>query len=277
MLVEPVREPLEPLGLARVHALVAVRVVAHQHLGEVRVELLDVGAEVVAVLEVELVLARLLDRHREQQAALLRLLGHALGGAELLVDEAAGGVRVHALLGRLEEPLEDQMLRVGDLLGLLGGRVALDSEHLLLERAAVIEREDVELSVVAEGHTWVIPSAPYGARFHGPRLHARDRGGAHDRGRGDARSLQLDRAPAGRSERRADRWRGEAGADGGRLRDRHDAREEHGRGGSAAALAAADGQPGGPASTGSRSARPARTRSRSGRTSGSWRARATAT
>ena len=57
------------------------------------------------------------------------------------------------------------MLRVGDLLGLLGGRVALDSEHLLLERAAVIEREDVELSVVAECHgrcpnVWVIPPSP---------------------------------------------------------------------------------------------------------------------
>ena len=89
MLVEPVGQPLQPLGLALVHPGVAVRVVAHEHLGEVGVELLDVRAEVVAVLEVELVLARLLDRHREQEAALLRLLRDALGRAELLVDEAA--------------------------------------------------------------------------------------------------------------------------------------------------------------------------------------------
>ena len=150
VLVEPVGEALEPLGLAQVHLGVALRVVADEHLREVGVELLDVGAEVLAVLEVELVLAGLLDRHREQQAVLLGLLGDALRGAELLVDQAAGRVRVDALLGRLQEPLEDQMLRVGDLLGLLGRRLALDSEHLLLERAAVVEGQDVELAVVAE-------------------------------------------------------------------------------------------------------------------------------
>ena len=119
-------------------------------LREVGVELLDVGAEVLAVLEVELVLARLLDRHREQQPVLFGLLGDARRRAELLVDEAAGGVRIHALLRRLQEPFEDQALRVGDLLGLLRRRIALDSEHLLLEGPAVIERQDVELAAVAE-------------------------------------------------------------------------------------------------------------------------------
>ena len=48
--------------------------------------------------------------------------------------------------------LEDQPLGVRDLLGLLGRRVALDAEHLLLERPAVVERQDVELAVVAERH-----------------------------------------------------------------------------------------------------------------------------
>ena len=56
VVVEPVAEAGEPLGLAGVHLGVAVRVVADEHLREVGVELLDVGAEVVAVLEVELVL-----------------------------------------------------------------------------------------------------------------------------------------------------------------------------------------------------------------------------
>ena len=61
VLVQPVGEPLQALGLARVHVGVALGVVADQHLGEVRVELLDVGAELLAVLEVELVLAGLLN------------------------------------------------------------------------------------------------------------------------------------------------------------------------------------------------------------------------
>src|SRR5690349_22775490 len=39
------------------------------------IELLDVGAEVLAVFEVELVLARLLDRHREHEAVLAGALG----------------------------------------------------------------------------------------------------------------------------------------------------------------------------------------------------------
>ena len=49
-------------------------------------------------------------------------------------------------------PLEDQPLRVGDPLGLLRGGIALDPEHLLLERPAVVEGQDVQLSVVAERH-----------------------------------------------------------------------------------------------------------------------------
>ena len=76
-------------------------------------------------------------------------------------------------------------------------RIALDPEHLLLERAAVVEREDVELAVVAESHGSYLVIRPRlyrrlrrsasgydargGAPFHGPPLHDRDRRGAHDR------------------------------------------------------------------------------------------------
>ena len=73
MLVQPLGEAAELLDLALVHLPVAFGVVADEHLGEVRVVLLDLLAELVAVLEVELVLARLLDRHRELVAARLRL------------------------------------------------------------------------------------------------------------------------------------------------------------------------------------------------------------
>ena len=150
VVVEPVREPLQPRELLLVHRGVAVGVVADEHLGEVGVELLDVGGEVVAVLEVELVLAGLLDRHRQLEAVLARLLGDVR--AELLVDEHAGGARLRALVDGFEHALEDQVLGVGDLLRLLGSRVALDPEHLLLERPPMVEREDVQLAVVSESH-----------------------------------------------------------------------------------------------------------------------------
>ena len=146
MLVQPVREPLQPLELAVVHLGVGiVGVVADEHLREVGVEALDVGAEVVAVLEVELVLAGLLDRHRERQTRLTGTLGDVR--AELLVDQDSRRARLGAALHGLEHALEDQALGVGDRLGLLRRRVTLDPEHLLLEGAAVVERQDVQLSV----------------------------------------------------------------------------------------------------------------------------------
>src|SRR5215208_2230150 len=156
VVVEPVGETLEPLELALVHLAVGVvRVVADEDLGEVAVELLDVGAEVVAVVEVELVLTGLLYRHRELEAALLRLLGDALRCAELLVDEDARRVLVEPLVGGDLHALPDQVLGVGDLLGLLLRGIAFDPEHLLLERPAVVEREDEKLAVVAECHLGV--------------------------------------------------------------------------------------------------------------------------
>ena len=152
-LVEPVAEATKALALAAVHLGVPVGDVAHEDLREVGVEPLDVIAELVAVVEVELVLARLLDRHRQHEAALLGLLGDALRRAELLVDEAACAAWLGAPLGGLQHALEDQVLGVGDRLRLLWRGVALDPEHLLLERASMVEGQDVELAVVAECHS----------------------------------------------------------------------------------------------------------------------------
>ena len=52
----------------------------------------------------------------------------------------------------LQQALEDQVLGVGDDRRLLGVRLALDPEELLLEGAAMVEGEDVELLVVSEVH-----------------------------------------------------------------------------------------------------------------------------
>ena len=110
--------------------------------------------EVGAVLEVELVLTGLLDRHRQLQPVLTSLLRNI--GAELLIDQDARRGRLGPARDRLEHPLEDQSLGVGDRCGLLGGGITLDPEHLLLERSAVVEREDVQLPVVAKGHGTVL-------------------------------------------------------------------------------------------------------------------------
>ena len=59
-----VGQALQSRGLALVQRPVALRVVAHQHLAEGRVEGLDVAREILAILEVELVLAALLGRDR---------------------------------------------------------------------------------------------------------------------------------------------------------------------------------------------------------------------
>src|SRR3954447_9130270 len=152
VLVEPVGELLEPSELALVHLGVGVvRVVADEHLREVRVELLDVGAEVVAVLEVELVLAGFLDRHRELDPVLLRAPRHL--AAELLVHERTALARLGAPLERQLEALIDQRLRIGDAVDVLLRDLVAEPEPLLLERAAVIEGEYVELSLIAQRHS----------------------------------------------------------------------------------------------------------------------------
>ena len=70
----------------------------------------------------------------------------------VLVDYHAGCARLGTPAHCLLHALEDQPLGRGDRFGLLGRGVALDAEHLLLERPAVVEREDVQLAVVAQSH-----------------------------------------------------------------------------------------------------------------------------
>ncbi len=170
MLREPVAEAAQLGELLAIFAGLAVGVVADEHLREVGVEAFDVLAEVLAVLEVEHVLPGALGGHRELQAALLRL-GRD-GGAELLVDEHAGDGRVGAGADGLQHALEDQVLGVGDDRGLLGVGLAVDPEELLLEGAAVVEREDVELVVGSGGHG---PEYSKGVRGRGREVLRMDR------------------------------------------------------------------------------------------------------
>ena len=76
--------------------------------------------------------------------ASLILLRDPLGGAELLIHQAAGGLRPGSLRDRQLEALEDQLLAVRDPQRLLAGRFPGDPEPLVLERAPVVEGEDEE-------------------------------------------------------------------------------------------------------------------------------------
>ena len=76
-------------------------------------------AEVVAVLEVELVLPALLDRHRELDTPRLGLLGDLRRAAELLVHQGAGHGWIGAAAERRLEAFEDQVLTVCDPSSLL--------------------------------------------------------------------------------------------------------------------------------------------------------------
>src|ERR687894_1890097 len=84
-LVQPLAQGAESFTLPFVHPLIPLGVPAHEHLGERGVEGLDVGAEVVPVLEVELVLSALLDRHGQDET--VALCSSRRLGAELLVDQ----------------------------------------------------------------------------------------------------------------------------------------------------------------------------------------------
>ena len=111
--VQPVREPGQPSRLPLVQLAIPLGVVASQHLGEVGIEGLDVSPEVLAVLELELGLARSLHRHREQSAAELDLPCDR--GAELLIDERAGELPRRTPGDGLLERLEDEVLGIADL------------------------------------------------------------------------------------------------------------------------------------------------------------------
>src|SRR6185437_3055398 len=98
----------------------------------------DVLAELLAVLEVELVLPALLDGHGELEAACLGLGGDVGRGAELLVHQRTGDAGLRAALQRVQKPLENNVLAVRDALDVLGCGVARQAEPLLLEGAAMV-------------------------------------------------------------------------------------------------------------------------------------------
>ncbi len=105
---QPLAQPRQPPRLSLVQLGVALGVVPHQDLGERRVERLDVRPEVVAVLELKLLLAGPFDWHRERYALGLRRTGDV--GPELLVHQHAARARRCPGCPRLTVSVEDDLL-----------------------------------------------------------------------------------------------------------------------------------------------------------------------
>ena len=125
--VEKVGEAAEAIGLALVHRPIGLGAIADQHLTERRRELLDVPREVVAVLEVELVLPAPFHGAYSQVPVPLRVAQDAR--AELLVDQDTRVLLRNASGdGRLES-LVDDLLRRNDTRDLLRLERAIPAEQ----------------------------------------------------------------------------------------------------------------------------------------------------
>src|SRR6266852_1933285 len=142
-------ESLQPLRLPPVQRRIALRIVAHEHLAKGWLKGLDVLSEVLAVLEVELVLPALLGGTSEHVALRRRIAKD--GSTELLIHEDARLVLGYAGGDGGPETVVDHLLGGGDLRGLLGAQRALPAEHLRLERPAVVERQEIQRLVEAHG------------------------------------------------------------------------------------------------------------------------------
>src|SRR5207244_8579787 len=131
------------------------RVVANQDFGEGGIKGLYVASEVLAELEIELVLAALLYRHGEGETLFLGRPGDI--GSELLVDEQPGPLPGSAFLDSPAEALEDDLFGLPDPGCLFWGRCALDAEEALLKGRPMIDGQHVQVPVVAKAHRSLTP------------------------------------------------------------------------------------------------------------------------
>ena len=155
VLVQPVGQPLELVQLLAVGVGVALRVVADEHLGEVGIE-----ASRCARRSPRRTRSRTCSGRSSRPAS--RASGRSSRPRRARRRRTA---RRRARRSRRacaprstarSMPSKIRCLASAIVAGLLGGRVALDPEHLLLERAAVVEGQDVQLAVVTQFHDEVL-------------------------------------------------------------------------------------------------------------------------
>jgi hypothetical protein len=108
------------------------------------------GGEIVAVLEVELGLARFFHRHGQHMAATLCFSRHIC--AILLVYQNATGLLWYSGFGGSHEGLVDNFLRIDDLWPDLVWDRVRRAEQVPLERPSVVEGQEVKRLVIPEFH-----------------------------------------------------------------------------------------------------------------------------
>src|SRR5579864_584194 len=140
--MQVIGQALEAVRLPPVEGLVALRVVSHEHFAECRLKGLDVGGKVFAVLEIELILSALLDRTSDSKPVRLGVVQY--GCPELLVHQDSCTLFRHPGGNRRLETVVDHAFCLSDLRRLFRGKRALPTEHARLERAAMVERQDVQ-------------------------------------------------------------------------------------------------------------------------------------
>jgi hypothetical protein len=133
-----VAQLLETRGLSAIHRVVILGIVAHQDLNEGRLELFDMRAILRAELELKLGLAALFHRHCGDKA-----VGGGIAQdtrAKLLIDKNAGLVlRQSEAEGKLK-PFKNNLLGLGDALGLFGAQNPAPSIETFFEGAPMVKR-----------------------------------------------------------------------------------------------------------------------------------------
>src|SRR5262249_6483318 len=143
-----VRETMQARCLPPIESLFTFRVVAHKNLAESRVESFDMRREVLAVLKVELFPPALFGRTRRRKTVCRRITQNS--GAKLFVDEDPGLLFWNSGVDCGLKTVVDDFLCGGYFLGLRGAQGVVPPEHLGLERATMVERQDVQGMVITE-------------------------------------------------------------------------------------------------------------------------------
>src|SRR4029077_6059459 len=137
-------------GLPPVQGLVTLWVVAHQYFTEGWVEGFDMLAEVLAILEIKLVLPALFGWTRGRVA--VRRCIAKNGCTELFVYQDAGFLLGHAGGDGSLESVIDHLFRSSNLRCLLLSQLPFPAEQLRLERATMIEWLDVQRFIITDIH-----------------------------------------------------------------------------------------------------------------------------
>src|SRR5260221_1347688 len=140
----------KPGSLLPVEGLVTFRIISYQHFTEGRVEGFDMFAEILAVLEIKLVLAALFGRTRGRVAFRCRIAKN--GSAKLLVYQNAGLLFGYASGEGGLKAVIDYLFGGSNLRCLLVSQFPFPAEQLCLERSTVIEWLDIQRLIISDIH-----------------------------------------------------------------------------------------------------------------------------